>query len=609
MFESLGFVSVTPLQGSVLLGAIIRLAFGVLAQRTRFCFRRSVVGEDRRQALGVWLMALALAVVGTQGAVAAGLISFDAHRFMAGDLPFLAIALGGLMFGTGMVLTRGCISRLTVLGGGGNLRGLLVVLVFAVVAHATLKGVLAPLRVALGSVTVPLGEAVSLAALPGGALLWSGLIALAALAYALRSGNRPGQLVMAALIGLLVPADWVGPGFVLLDEFDPIAMESLSFTAPAADTLFWTLASSSIPAGFGTGLLGGVLAGALVTSLIAGEFRWQSFENPRQTGRYLSGAGPRGLGGGVGGGAVGERPRARGGGLEGDLGDRSLGPEGAGEEGLIGTVGLVEREVLFLHRDAVRMAKVDDLLTGHAVHAVIPGRGPNLAPAHDEEVAGIGGVHKAIDVEHQRLIRTGFLRRDAGKNAVKLGVGVQLGVLRHRQAANVRHGRQPDWTRDRRFGMFHDDGERWPLLGQRGGLKRAGFHAARDHQAGVGIGGHLIGGASGLQGCNHAGFVHADVQIDGFGGLKQAVHMLVQEGPVAVIKPQPFPHAIPEHKTAVIDRHHCPRLGHTTTVKPDLDLFLAGVTSALVDGDALGPGTHTMAKARVDICRPGEFHD
>jgi len=304
MFESFGFEETTAKEASVLLAAFIGLAFGVLAQRTRFCFRRSLVGEDRRQALGVWLTALALAVIGTQAAVAAGWINFDAHRFMASEVPFLAIAIGGLLFGAGMVLTRGCISRLTVLTGGGNLRAALVVLVFAVVAHATLKGVLAPLRVALGSVTVDMGESVSLATLPGGALVWGGLIAVAALAYALRSGNRPGQLVMAALIGLLVPAAWVGTGYILLDEFDPIAMESLSFTSPSADTLFWTIASSSIPAGFGTGLLGGVFVGALIASLIAREFHWQSFDAPRQAGRYLTGAAMMGVGGVLAGGCT-----------------------------------------------------------------------------------------------------------------------------------------------------------------------------------------------------------------------------------------------------------------------------------------------------------------
>jgi uncharacterized membrane protein YedE/YeeE len=233
-----------------------------------------------------------------------GLITFDDHRFMAGDLPLLAIVLGGLMFGAGMVLTRGCVSRLTVLSASGNLRGVFVLLVFAIAAHATLKGVLAPVRTTLGSVTVPLGETVSLATLPGGALVWAVLIALAALAYAVRSGNRVTTLIMAALLGALVPAGWIGTGFVLYDDFDPVALQSLSFTAPYADTLFWSIASTSIPANFGVGLIGGTMIGALVASLIFGSFQWQSFHAPAETGRYAGGAVLMGIGGVLAGGCT-----------------------------------------------------------------------------------------------------------------------------------------------------------------------------------------------------------------------------------------------------------------------------------------------------------------
>ncbi|WP_027258385.1 YeeE/YedE family protein [Leisingera aquimarina] len=304
MFETFGFEEITAREVSVLFALGIGVLFGALAQLTRFCFRRALVGNDRRQAAGVWAMALAVAVLGTQAAVAQGWISFDGHRLMTSDLPLLAIAAGGLMFGAGMILTRGCASRLLVLAGSGNLRALLVVAVFAVAAHATLKGVLAPFRTALGSFTLPMGEQISLAALPGGALPWSAAITAAALLLALRSGNRAPALAGAALIGLLVPLAWAGTGFVLFDEFDPIAMESLSFTSPAADTLFFVIASSSIPAGFGPGLIGGVLLGALMASLFSGSFRWQSFETPRQTGRYLAGAVLMGAGGVLAGGCT-----------------------------------------------------------------------------------------------------------------------------------------------------------------------------------------------------------------------------------------------------------------------------------------------------------------
>lgn len=306
MFETFGFEDTTPQQVAIVLGLLIGLVFGVLAAITRFCIRRGLVGPmaERRPALGVWLTALATAVIGTQIIVATGIISFEEHRFMAPELPWLAIVIGGFAFGAGMVLTRGCISRLTVLIGSGNLRALSVLLIFAVTAHATLKGVLAPLRTTLGSFTVSLGEITSLAALPGGNLLWSGLIVVAALAFAWRSGAPAWHLALAALIGVLVPLAWVGTGFILFDEFDPIAMEGLSFTSPSADTLFWSIASSAIPAGFGVGLLGGVIVGALAQSLITGRFRWQSFETPRQTGRYFAGALMMGFGGVLAGGCT-----------------------------------------------------------------------------------------------------------------------------------------------------------------------------------------------------------------------------------------------------------------------------------------------------------------
>lgn len=307
MFENLGFETLTPPQAAVIFGVLLGLAFGTLAYITRFCFRRSLVGgdqADRRAALGVWLTALATALIGTQAAVVQGWISFADHRFHSADLPVLAIALGGLAFGAGMVLTRGCISRLTVLTGGGNLRALTVLVVFAIVAHAILRGVLAPVRTTLGDVTVPLGEVTSLAALPGGALIWTGLLALAALAIAARSAARPRDLVLAVGIGLLVPLGWVGTGYVLYDDFDPIAMESLSFTAPAAEALFFTLASTAVPATFGTGLVGGVLIAAAATALVTRSFHWQSFESPAQTGRYLSGAVMMGIGGVLAGGCT-----------------------------------------------------------------------------------------------------------------------------------------------------------------------------------------------------------------------------------------------------------------------------------------------------------------
>ena len=305
MFEALGFEAISPVTASILLGLMLGCAYGALAQRSAFCLRRSLVGQwrDCLPALGTWVMALAWAIMGTQLAVGAGLITFDAHRFLAPDLPVLSVLLGGAFFGAGMVLTGGCVSRLAVLVGTGNLRALLVLLVFAVTAHAAMKGVLAPVRQALHAASLPVEGAAALTALPGG-VVWAYGLALIAALLALRSGAQRSHLVMAGMIGLLVPLGWVGTGYVLLDDFDPIPLQSLGFTGPTADSLFWTVAATAVPAGFGTGLLTGVVAGSLLAALPTGEFRWESLEGPRQTGRYLTGGMMMGVGGVLAGGCT-----------------------------------------------------------------------------------------------------------------------------------------------------------------------------------------------------------------------------------------------------------------------------------------------------------------
>ena len=306
MLYELYDTEISPVFASVLLGAGLGLAFGIAAQITRFCLRRGLVSgaSDRSSALGTWLTALLTALLGTQALVLGGYLDFSDHRLHVEALPIAAVLLGGLMFGAGMVLTRGCVSRLTVLSASGNLRAVTCLVIFAIVAHAALKGVFAPLRVAIGSVTLDVGEFSTLAGLPGGAALWTALLAVGLIAVIYRSGARPIHLALAALIGALVPLGWFGTSVFLLDDFDPIPMASMSFTAPWADTLFWTVASTSIPAGFGTGLIGGVLLGALASATVRGEFTLQSFEAPGQTLRYAGGAALMGVGGVLAGGCT-----------------------------------------------------------------------------------------------------------------------------------------------------------------------------------------------------------------------------------------------------------------------------------------------------------------
>jgi uncharacterized membrane protein YedE/YeeE len=302
MFQDLGLDGWTPQSAAVVLGLVL----GLLAERSGFCLRRGIVGapDERRGALGVWAAALAVAIAGTTVVTSLGLVEMGQHRLLATRVPLLAIVAGGLMFGAGMVLARGCASRLTVLAGTGNLRAVATLVVLAIVAHATLKGALAPIRTFIGGHAIDVGAGSSLAALPGGAQVWAAMLAAGLAVAALVSKARASHVAMGAAIGALVPLGWLGTGFLLRDEFAPIPLESLAFTSATSEGLFWWVAGTAVAPTFGVGVLGGVLAGSFVSAALGRRLSFTGFTAETPTGRYLAGGALMGVGGVLAGGCT-----------------------------------------------------------------------------------------------------------------------------------------------------------------------------------------------------------------------------------------------------------------------------------------------------------------
>lgn len=305
--EAWGLDAYEPVQVLFWAGLALGAAFGVLAQISRFCLRRAIVeqGAERRRAGGVWIGALGAATLATALLVQGGALDLSGHRYLSADLPLGGLLAGGLMFGIGMVLTRGCISRLTVLAASGNLRAATVLLVFAVTAYATLRGVLAPFATDFASATTVDGAG---GALLGGLGVSGGVVALViggvALSLAFLSGARPAMVALGLGIGGLVALGWFATGILAFDEFDPQPAESLAFTSSTAGALFYAMAATALEPNFGLGLVIGALAGAHLSARIRGELALASFESPAQTLRYLLGAVLMGVGGVLAGGCT-----------------------------------------------------------------------------------------------------------------------------------------------------------------------------------------------------------------------------------------------------------------------------------------------------------------
>lgn len=279
-------------------GALIGLGFGFFAQRSRFCLRAAVLEFWHRQLgekIAVWLLAFSTAVVVVQALILLHGLDVSTARQLATRGSLSGALLGGLLFGGGMVLTRGCASRLLVLSANGNLRALLSGLIFAVSAQAALGGALAPLRNYLSSGwTVESGPARDLLAITGvgstGGLM-AGLVWLAAALYfALRSGWGLWKWLGGIGVGLAVAAAWWFSFAVSSNSFAVVQIQGLTFSGPSAEWLMRVLAQPAAPMGFDMGLLPGVFVGSFIGACLGGDFKLEGFHDGYSMRRYIVGA-------------------------------------------------------------------------------------------------------------------------------------------------------------------------------------------------------------------------------------------------------------------------------------------------------------------------------
>ena len=227
------------------------------------------------------------------------------------------------MFGFGMVLASGCGSKTLVRIGGGNLKSVVVFVVMAVAAFATLKGVTAVLRVATvdrvavdfaSNAALPnwLGSALGLSMTAAGLILalglGSGLIVWALLG---REFVRFDNLLAGLGLGLIVAAMWWVSGRLgyvaehpetLQEAFlatNSGRMEALSFVSPVAYTIDWLMFFSDKAKVLTIGIVSvfGVVLGSAAYAVATQTFRWEGFRDVEDTANHLVGAALMGVGG------------------------------------------------------------------------------------------------------------------------------------------------------------------------------------------------------------------------------------------------------------------------------------------------------------------------
>lgn len=296
-------------QVAVVLGMVTGLLFGVFAQQSRFCLRAACIEFWRTRPsakFSIWLFTFSTALILTQGLIHQGLLDTTEVRQLATTGSLSGAIIGGALFGIGMILARGCASRLLVLSGTGNLRALVAGLVVTVVSQAALRGGLSPLRQSLSDLWLVDAAQRNLSQfLPEYGALVIGLLLFAlALWLAKRTQAQPWYQFGAVMVGLSVALGWGLTAWHASWSFDVVSVKSVSFTGPSADTLMGLINMPSLPLSFDVGIVFGVFAGSFLAALVSRQFQIQTFTESTGLFRYLIGAVLMGFGGMLAGGCA-----------------------------------------------------------------------------------------------------------------------------------------------------------------------------------------------------------------------------------------------------------------------------------------------------------------
>jgi uncharacterized protein len=307
-------------------GFALGTVFGAIGQRTHFCTMGAVsdvfnMGDWARARM--WAMAIGVAMLGFNAMVGLGWLDAGQSVYAAPRLLWLSNAVGGVLFGVGMVLASGCGSKTLVRMGGGNLKSWIVFLVMGVAAFATLKGITAVLRVNTvdtvattlatsqdlpSLLSAPLGVAKGTLALLLGVLFGGGLVVWALMR---EQGRSFDVLLGGAGTGLVIVAAWWLSGRYGFVAEDPNTlqaafvgtnsgrMESFSFVAPVAHTLDWLMFFSDKSKVLTLGVVTtvGVVVGSGVAALLLRTFRWEAFGSVEDTANHVVGGLLMGVGG------------------------------------------------------------------------------------------------------------------------------------------------------------------------------------------------------------------------------------------------------------------------------------------------------------------------
>lgn len=313
---------------------VIALILGAVTNKTNFCAMGAIsdwvnIGDTGR--LRAWVFSMAVALAGVAVLEGAGVIDLSRETFppyRTASFAWIRYLVGGLMFGIGMTLASGCGNKTLVRIGGGNLKSLVVMVIFAICAFLMLwtplyeKAFLpwvAATTVNLQSHGVANQELGTMLAGMFGVdrspfvnYAVAAAVAVGMLFFCFRSADfrsDSDHILGGAVVGLSIVFGWwltggsVGQAWKEYAEMSTtvpsrVLTQSYTFAAPMGDAVRYLLDPANFSlVNFGVVALAGVVLGSSLWSVLSRRFRLEWFGSWRDFVNHALGGVLMGVGG------------------------------------------------------------------------------------------------------------------------------------------------------------------------------------------------------------------------------------------------------------------------------------------------------------------------
>ena len=300
-----------------LAGFFAGMIFGGVANLTNFCTMGAlsdIVFMEDYGRFRTWLLAIAVAIITSQTLHVMGMIDLYESIYQTANLGWLGGIIGGLLFGFGMTMAGGCANKNLVRIGGGNLKSIVVIIVMAIFAYMTLRGLIGLARIEIEAFSnmdltqlglksqglidifaLIIGSEAEKLRIGFSVIVTSFLLIYCFKDHSFRTSNV--NIFGGIIIGALVPLGWWITGVLGFDDFEPTSLFSFTFVSPAGESIQYLMTYTGATINFGIATVGGVVVGSFLVSLMSGSFHVEAFNEKEDMKRHLFGAAIMGIGG------------------------------------------------------------------------------------------------------------------------------------------------------------------------------------------------------------------------------------------------------------------------------------------------------------------------